>query len=165
MKTQTLAAFTLALLLNSCAHHIPASVGTGKPSNQEINSCTLNVLTIPFDSQKTKLNYIMKSYDIKPSEVFSVDYTKKYYLLDLLSEECTNITLNQSNPKKLEVLKAQAIQALEANSPNTNKESKTFDGVKINPNNPFKEELKKCDRFIALHKQECRKFVYKAYKN
>jgi hypothetical protein len=129
--------FFLFITLTSCSHYKPVQMKSGKPSGQELSSCSFNVFGFPTNANALRIDKTLSKFNVEESEIYTIEMKSWAYLWPIASKQCTVITLNTTYKKTQTSTKNQSTQ-VKAISP--------FDHL----NNPSQ-----CRRYIRTTRDRC----------
>lgn len=142
----------ILITLVGCAHHQPASLNSGSSSDVHVQGCSNYILGIPLTPEKTRIDNVMFENDLDIKDVYSVQHQKVDFFLTIFTKECTIVTLNNSNKRKVK-----KISDLQKVIKIKNKEKEKVD------NSKYLQELSKCNQFRSMKKSICKEKLRKKY--
>jgi len=95
------------LALSACSHYMPVSQGTGEYSAKEVKGCGTYVLGIPFSTEESRIDEVLKQNNLTNEDIYSVNHLTENKFLWLWAESCTVISVNQNGVPKLPEEKVQ----------------------------------------------------------
>ena len=142
----------ILMALVGCAHHQPASLNSGSSSDVHVQGCSNYILGIPFTPEKTRIDNVMFENDLDIKDVYSVQHQETDFFLTIFTKECTIVTLNNSNKKKVK-----KISALQKAMKVKAEEKEEVD------NSKYLEDLAKCNQLRSTKKSICKEKLRKRY--
>jgi hypothetical protein len=172
---QKIIGLVFILSIFGCASYIPVQLVGGErhKDNATMETCTHYIFTFPYLRHQTTIAGALETFDVKESEIYSIERSVWPYLPFLYGQHCLNINMNSTfdvvayakkqelglqqqviTRKKQEAAwkKAQEIKdrADEAKAPGT---------ITGNVDNDFES----CNLLEGLARRNCRKKVYDFY--
>ncbi len=136
------------LAFSACSHYMPVSQGTGEYSDKEVKGCGTYVLGIPFSTEESRIDEVLKDNNLSNEDIYSVNHLTENKFLWLWAESCTVISVNQSGVSKLP---AQKVAQWKKTKKEKEAEVKVYKDAKT---------ISDCGKFNSKERYACKKAFF-----
>lgn len=144
----------LLLLMTSCSYYQAASHNKGDYTGVDIKGCSTNLFGIPLSPSDSRLDLIMSENQITHEDIYTVQNQTTLFLGELLFQNCTVVSLNESGAKKYSLNQPSSTSA--SSDKKKRKKKKKKDALFLFKN-VYIEKLDDCNKVPKKNKAQCRK--------